>query len=60
LKIYFDIGEIEGQRLFYKKIVAKLNKEMEALEGVWCLRQEIERRIEKIIKEVRGEVEEVR
>lgn len=37
-----------------QEIVAKLDKEMEALEGVRLLRQEAERRVEKIIAEVWG------
>lgn len=36
-------------------IVTKLDREMEALEGVRLLRQEAERRIERIIAEVWGE-----
>ncbi len=38
-----------------QEIAAKLDKEMEALEGVRLLHQEAERRIEKIIAEVWGE-----
>jgi len=38
-----------------QEIVVKLDKEMQALEGVRLLRQEAERRIEKIIAEVWGE-----
>jgi restriction endonuclease S subunit len=38
-----------------QEIVAKLDKEMEALKGVRFLHQEAERRIEKIIAEVWGE-----
>lgn len=38
-----------------KEIVAKLDKEMEALEGVRLLRQEAVKRIERIIEEVWGE-----
>lgn len=38
-----------------QEIIAKLDKEMEALEDVRLLRQEAERRIEKIISEVWGE-----
>ena len=36
---------------FLQKIVANLDKEMEVLEGVRLLRQEAERRIERIIAE---------
>lgn len=45
------LGNLNKQQ----EIVAKLDKEMEALEGVRVLRQEAERRIEKIIAEVWGE-----
>jgi len=38
-----------------QEVVAKFDKEMEALEGVRLLRQEAERRIEKMIVEVWGE-----
>lgn len=38
-----------------QEIAAKLDKEMEALEGVRLLQQEAERRIEKIIGGVWGE-----
>ncbi len=38
-----------------QEIVAKLDKEMEALEAVRLLRQEAEKRIERIITEVWGE-----
>ncbi|NUO07366.1 MAG: hypothetical protein HUU08_01605 [Candidatus Brocadia sp.] len=37
------------------KIIAKLDKDMKAVEGIYLLRQEAERWIEKIISEVRGE-----
>ncbi|MDO8141296.1 MAG: hypothetical protein Q6358_07320 [Candidatus Brocadiales bacterium] len=40
---------------FTKKIVAKLDKETKALEGVRLLRQEAEKRIKRIIAEVWGE-----
>jgi len=40
-----------------QEIVAKLDKEMEALEGVRLLRQEAEKRIERIIGEAWGEHE---
>lgn len=45
------LGDIKKQQ----EIVVKLEKEMEALEGVRLLRQESEMRIEKIITEVWGE-----
>ncbi len=44
-------GDIKKQQ----EIVAKLDKEMEALESVRLLRQEAERRIDRIIVEVWGE-----
>lgn len=45
------IPNIEKQQ----EIIAKLDREMEALEGVWLLRQEAEKRIEQIITETWGE-----
>lgn len=45
------IPHIEKQQ----EIVTRLDKEMEALEGVRLLRQEAERRIERIIAEVWNE-----
>jgi hypothetical protein len=38
-----------------QEIVAKLDKEIEALEGVRLLRQEAERRIDGFVSEVWGE-----